>query len=130
MFDDFERAANAGRRSILTERGGCSSVGEVAAPFGRDCASVAQQAANPQLIATKGDEGDLLVRRCLIDGGAVMPGLPRIVAILHQRPGYSDVTSFVFLLGPDSLTDSESPIDALAAGDLASVEEAALSTLY
>lgn len=125
-IDDFlEQAGEAGRRSILRERGGCVKVAQAADLLRSAKSAVETEIAAFRLIGAHVEDGEILLPVWQFCGAEVLPGVVEILAILRRRPGFSDMTPFIFFLQPLASLDDRSPIEALADGDFSDAEQAA-----
>lgn len=119
----FKIAGVGGRLKLLGREGGCIDARQAATaylghnPKKEAKAETARRAAREdRLIAIRDGHGDLLfpVWQFAKEGGP-LPGLADVLKRLSARPGYSEITPFVFFLQPHPVTRT-SPLAALRAG--------------
>ena len=130
----FKIAGLGGRLELLAREGGCIDARRAAAaylghnPNKEAKAETARRAAREdRLIAIRDGHGDLLFPVWQFgESGGPLPGLPEILKVLSARPGYSEITPFVFFLQPHPVTQA-TPLAALRAGRTDDVLAAAKS---
>lgn len=121
----FAVAGLGGRLALMAKEGGCVDAKQAAQAYlgshprkKGNAETVRKAARERRLIAIRDGHGDLLfpVWQFTQDAGA-WPGLAEVLKVLAERPGYSDITPFVFFLQPHPVTDG-TPLAALRAGRL------------
>jgi hypothetical protein len=132
----FAVAGLGGRFALLAMENGCVDAKKAAqayvGPHPRKKANaetVRKAARERRLIAVRDGHGDLLFPVWqFAETGGLLPGLTQVLMALGERPGYSDITPFVFFLQPHPRT-RETPLSALRAGRIDQVVAAARSEL-
>jgi len=130
----FRVAGLGGRFALLARENGCIDAKAAAAayvghnPKKRSNAETVRKAAREKrLIAVRDGHRDMLFPVWqFAEGGGALPGVPQVLKVLSERPGYSDITPFVFFLQPHPRTQG-TPLDALRAGRVDDVIAAAAS---
>ncbi|HEU5079790.1 MAG TPA: hypothetical protein VFT72_11300 [Opitutaceae bacterium] len=131
----FKLAGLGGRLTLLAREGGCVDAKKAAAAYlghnpkkELNAETVRRAAREKRLISIRDGHGDLLfpVWQFAEDGSGPLPGLSQVLKTLANRPGYSDITPFVFFLQPHPLTEGL-PLAALRAGKVDRVVAAAES---
>jgi len=129
----FKIAGLGGRLALLARAGGCVDAKKAAVAYlGHNPQkeinpeTVRRAAREKRLISIRDGHGDLLfpVWQFADDGSGPLPGLGQVLKTLAERPGYSDITPFVFFLQPHPLTQGL-PLEALRAGEIDRVVAAA-----
>ena len=132
----FAVAGLGGRLALMAKENGCVDAKKAAqayvGPHPRKKANpetVRKAARERRLISVRDGHGDMLfpVWQFAETGGA-LPGLPLVLNALEERPGYSDITPFVFFLQAHPTTRG-TPLAALRAGRIEQVIAAAKSEL-
>jgi hypothetical protein len=126
-------AGIAGRLKLLREEGGCVDSNTAAELYAANPSKVV----NPEAVRKAAREKRLISIRDGHDNwmfpvwqfaerGGVLDGLPETLKELEKRPGYSDITPFIFFLQNHARTNGR-PLDALRAGDKKAAIEAAIA---
>ena len=129
----FKVAGFAGRRALIQREGGCVDAktaaelyASVRAPKPARAETVRKAAREQRLISVRNGLGEILfpVWQFRPDEGGPLPELARILKELALRPGFSEITPFVFFLQPHPRF-GVSPLKAIRKGRGSEVIEAA-----
>jgi hypothetical protein len=130
----FHLAGRAGRFELLKQEGGCVPSAKAAElylghhPTKKPNPETTRKAAREnRLVAVRDGHGEFLfpVWQFAEHGGA-LPGLNRVLEVLGKRPGFSEITPFVFFLQHHPRVAGR-PIDALRAARIDEVLAAAVA---
>jgi hypothetical protein len=128
-------AGIVGRRKIMQREGGCVGPTFAAQLFKKaseNHASVQKLRAAArahQIIALRNGRSVLFPVWQFAESGGPLRGLDRVLKVLKQGPGYSDISPVSFFLQPHPRLD-ETPLKALRAGKVREVLEAAEADLF
>lgn len=130
----FVVAGRVGRLELLSEEGGCvPSTGAAALYLGHHPSkkpnpeTVRKAARENRLIAIRDGHGEILFPAWqFASSGGALGGLAAVLKELSQRPGYSEITPFVFFLQHHARTAGR-PLDALREGRIDDVVAAAIA---
>ena len=129
----FKVAGFAGRRALIQREGGCVDAMTAAGlyagarnPKPAPAETVRKAAREHRLISVRDGLGEILfpVWQFRPDEGGPLPELARILKELVLRPGFSEITPFVFFLQPHPRF-GVSPLKAIRKGLVSKVMEAA-----
>ena len=127
----LDLAGQVTRRELLAAEGGCVSAREAVRLLGgpngpKDEETPRRAARENRMVGLRDPFGEWLfpVWQFGPDGG-LLPGLRDVLDILKERPGFSGITSFVFLLSPRSSLGDQTPLQALREGREAEAIQAA-----